>query len=442
MEWIEPRGPRWLNLRVLAWGLYDCGLTIFSTLVISRYFGPWIIQQLGGSVFSFNVTLSASMLASGLLQVLLAPISDELGRRRIFVLFFTCVCAGACAALHFVTSSLTAALALFALANVGCQAAFVFYNAMLSDVSDARHRARVSGIGVSLGYLGTILGLVLSERVVNAQPDVHIYRPIFPLTAALVFAFALPLLFFVRERPGLVRLNLRQSLGNSCRAFLTTLRRVSGHREMMLFFLACLLCLDAVETVKANLALYCQTLVGLDPARGFDFPLAWKGNVLFRLTLSEVNLFIVVSTVSAIFGAPLVGHISDKTSHYRAMLWILALWMLALVLAMFSVQRRLFWFTGPLFGLCFGGMWTVMRAHLLEICHPEERGQMFAIFGFVGRCAAVIGPLAWGLTFTRFEPIFGERKAYRLAIGAILTLMAMGFWVMLYARPRETAWRR
>ncbi|MCC7519252.1 MAG: MFS transporter [Verrucomicrobiae bacterium] len=442
MEWIEPRGPRWFNLRVLAWGFYDCGLTIFSTLVISRYFGPWIIQQLGGSVFSFNVTLSASMLVSGFLQILLAPISDELGRRRIFVVFFTCVCAGACALLRCVNTSLVAGLALFALANVGAQTAFVFYNAMLSDVSDARHRARISGIGVALGYVGAVLGLALSERVVNAAPEVHIYRPIFPVAALLVFVFALPLFLFVKEKPGLVRFNLGQSLRSSLGVFVTTLRRVGSHREMMLFFLACLLCLDAVETVKANLALYCQTLVGLDPARGFDFPLAWKGNVLFRLTLSEINLFIVVSTVFAIFGAPLVGHISDKTSHYRAMLWVLALWMVALVLAMFSVQRRLFWVTGPLFGLCFGGMWTVMRAHLLEICHPEERGQMFAIFGFVGRCAAVIGPLAWGLTFTQFEPVFGERKAYRLAIGAILLLMAIGFWIMLYARPREARWRR
>jgi UMF1 family MFS transporter len=442
MEWIEPRGPRWLNLRVLAWGLYDFGVTAFSTLVISRYFGPWVIQQLGGSPFSFNVTLSASMLVSGILQVLLAPISDELGRRRVFIVFFTCVCAVACAALRFVDASLVAGLALFALANVGCQTAIVFYNTMLSDVSDARHRARISGIGVSMGYLGTVLGLVLSERFVIAQPEVHVYRPVFPLTALLVFAFSLPLFAFVKEKPGLVRLNLGQSLRNSVGAFVLTLRRVGSHREMMLFFLACLLCLDAVETVKANLALYCQSVVGLDPARGFDFAPAWKGRVLFRHTLTEVNLFIIVSTVSAIFGAPLVGHISDKTSHYRAMLWILVLWMAALVLAMFSVQRRLFWITGPVFGLCFGGMWTVTRAHLLEICHPEERGQMFAIFGFVGRCAAVIGPLAWGLTFTRFEPILGERKAYRLAIGAILTLMAIGFWVMLHAKPREAAARR
>ncbi len=442
MEWIEPRGPRWLNLRVLAWGLYDLGITVFSTLVISRYFGPWVIQQLHGSVFAFNVTLSASMLVSGILQVLLAPISDELGRRRIFVVVFTCICAGACAMLNCVTSSLTAGLALFALANVGCQTALVFYNAMLSDVSDERHRARISGIGVGMGYLGTVLGLILSERFVNALPNVHIYRPIFPVTAVLVFAFSLPLFLFVKERPGLVRLNLGQSLQNSVGAFITTLRRISAHREMMLFFLACLLCLDAVETVKANLALYCQSVVGLDPARGFDFTPVWKGRVLFHLTLSEINLFIIVSTVFAIFGAPLVGHISDKTGHYRAMLWVLVLWMAALVLAMFSVQRRLFWIAGPVFGLCFGGMWTVTRAHLLEICHPEERGQMFAIFGFVGRCAAVIGPMAWGLTFTQFEPIFGERKAYRLAIGAILVLMAFGFWIMLHAKPREGPLRR
>jgi UMF1 family MFS transporter len=116
---------------------------------------------------------------------------------------------------------------------------------------------------------------------------------------------------------------------------------------------------------------------------------------------------------------------------------VIVLWIATLVLAMFSVQRRIFWFAGPLFGLGLGGIWTVSRAYLLDICHPEERGQMFAIYGLVGRCAAIIGPLVWGGVFAIFEPSLGERKAYRLAIGAVTVLMLLGFWILLQARPSK-----
>jgi len=251
-----------------------------------------------------------------------------------------------------------------------------------------------------------------------------------------VLVFSFPLFLFVKEAPSLVRLNLTESLTNSIGSFMTTLRRVARHREMLFFFIGCLLALDAVHTVIVNMTLYCKNMVGLDPLLGFDLSPRWKGHVLFQLPVSEIDVFLITSTIFAIVGALGLGHISDKTSHYGTLMAVLILWMVALVLAMFSVQRALFWITGPLFGLGFGGIWTVSRAYLQELCHPEERSQMFALFGLVGRGAAIIGTFIWARVFRFCEPIFGERKSYRFAIAAVLGLLVLGFWIMLYARPR------
>src|SRR5437868_1358468 len=97
MNWDEPKRSGWLNARVAAWAVFDIGTTIFSMNVISRYFAPWVVEQMHGSVFSLNAAMSVSMLIAALLQVFLSPISDELGRRRIFVFSFTMLCIGACA---------------------------------------------------------------------------------------------------------------------------------------------------------------------------------------------------------------------------------------------------------------------------------------------------------------------------------------------------------
>lgn len=434
MDWDPQPKPRWFTLRMIAWATFDTGATIFSMLVISRYLGPWVVKEMGGSVGIFNITIGISLLVAALMQVLLSPISDELGRRRVFVVGFTLLCVACCSVIA-MGGTLWSGLILFGIANVGYQTAVVFYNAMLGDVSDDRHKARVSGIGVGIGYVGSIIGLLVSAKYVDTAT--HDYGKVFPLTALLMLGFALPLFLFVREKPSLVRLNLAQSLTNSVGSFVTTLRRVGRHREMLLFFIGCLLALDAVNAVTVNMTLYCENVVNLDSTKGILIAPTWKDRVLFSLTVSELNLFLITSATFAIFGSFVIGHISDKTNHYKVLIAIVGLWMVVLVLAMFSVHRRLFWFTGPLFGLAYGGIWTVSRAYLQELCHPEERSQMFAIFGVVGRCSAIIGTFAWAAAFEWSEPFVGERKAYRIAIGVVFVLLCIGFWILLLARPKK-----
>ncbi len=440
MDWYDPPKRRWFNLRVVAWAMFDTGATVFSMLVISRYFGPWVVKEMGGKVGQFNDAIWISLLVAATIQILLSPISDELGRRRVFVVGFTLLCVSACSLMG-VGGTLTRGLLLFGVANVGYQTAMVFYNAMLGDVADQRHMARISGIGVGIGYVGSIVGLLISARYVDTES--HHYSSAFPLAAIMFLGFALPLFLFVKEKPSLVRLNLAQSLTNSIGSFVTTLRRVARHREMLYFFIGCLLALDAVNAVTVNMSLYCEDVVGLDPVEGFT-PM-WMGHALFGVKISQIDLFLIISTVFAIFGSFIIGHISDKTSHYKTLLVVLVLWMAALVLAMFGVgvHKKLFWFTGPMFGLGFGGIWTVSRAYLQELCHPEERSQMFAIFGLVGRYSAIIGTFAWSQTFhlcNYFQ--IDERKASRISIAVVLVLLCIGFWVLLNARPKAENPRR
>ncbi len=436
MYWDEPKKERWINARVAAWAIFDLGTTIFSMNVISKYFSLWAVEQQHGTVAAWNITCAMSILATALLQVVLSPISDELGKRRVFVVWFTAICIVCCAAISKV-NDLNLGLALFALANLGYQTAFVFYSAMLGDITDKRHESRVSGIGIGAGYVGTILGLLIAARWVEGTPGNFNYSKVFSITAFLLFLFSLPLFLFVKEKPSLIRFNLTESIKNSVGAFTTTMRRVTRNREMLLFFIACILCLDAVHTVIVNMTLYCTKVVGLDAVKGVDWSIGWKDNVLYALKVSEIDAFLITCAGFGIIGALVFGDVADKTDRYKTLIVVVIVWMVALVLAIFSVQRKLFWFAGPLFGIGFGGIWTVSRAYLQQLCHPEERGQMFALFGLANRCAAFIGPLVWAAVFAIFEPTWGERKAYRCAIGAVLVLMIIGFWILLIARPKE-----
>jgi len=438
MNWEEPKKQRWYNPRMIAWAIFDIGLGMFSMVVLSRYAGPWIVDQLKGSEVSFNVMIGFSMALAGLLQIVLSPISDELGKRRVFVICFTSLMVIGCGLMSKATTLKTALLLLGA-TNIGYQTAVMFYNSMLSDISDERHRARVSGIGMALGYLGSIVGIVVALKYVKVDhvSKVIDYSPVYLIIAALIFAFALPLFFFVKEKPSLVRLNLTQSLRNSIGSFIITLRRIGRNRQMLFFFVGVLFAFDVVETVVINMTLYCKEVANLSEIEGFDFSPTYMGKVLVHIRIPQIDLFLMTSIVFAILGALIIGHISDKTNHYKTLMAVLVLWMITLVLAMFSVHRALFWITGPLFGIGFGGLRTVGRAYLLEICHPEERGQMFAIYGLVGRGAAVLGPLVWAATFYLAQPYLGQRAAYRTAIAAMLILMIIGFCILARGKPKD-----
>jgi MFS-type transporter involved in bile tolerance (Atg22 family) len=68
----------------------------------------------------------------------------------------------------------------FILANYAYQGALVFYNALLPDVAGPENIGRVSGFGVSLGYLGAIVGLLMVMPFAQGEISfLHLELPFF-----------------------------------------------------------------------------------------------------------------------------------------------------------------------------------------------------------------------------------------------------------------------
>ena len=72
---------------------------------------------------------------------------------------------------------------------------------------------------------------------------------------------------------------------------------------------------------------------------------------------------------------------------------------------------------------------------------PGERvGEMFGLFGLVGKLSAVVGPLLYGgIVFVLLEPL--GRGAYSVAILSLLSLMLVGLWLLrgVQEPPLQTA---
>ena len=156
------------RVSVFSWILYDFANTIYSMNVVTMYFSLWITVNLAREDLWVSFGNSTSMLLVALSMPLLGAISDQYGRRMPFLFGLTLGSAVATALIGVTgylvnDSSLKViwAVLFFIIANYAYQGALVFYNALLPEVSDEENRGRISGYGVSFGYIGAILGLVM-----------------------------------------------------------------------------------------------------------------------------------------------------------------------------------------------------------------------------------------------------------------------------------------
>ena len=423
-EW--PRRPKWFTWPVISWSLYDLAETIFSFCVISQYFAFWVTKEKGGQDIQYGVAMSVSMIVAAFLQITLSPISDETGKRKIFVLVFTLIGVAFTAMIGW-ADTLNTGLFYFVMANIGAQCAMVFYNAMLADVADDRHLARISGIGTGVGYLGTVVGIFYVSRFAEEGSYDGVFLPV----ALLYLAFSLPLFLFVKEQPGLHRVSFVQGLRNSWEAFFVTVNRIVRHREILLFFIAILIGLEATHTVIQYIGIYANKVVGFSSSK----------RSFLGVQVNEINIFFFMVVCFAFVGSFVVGHLGDKWGHWRMLLVVMGIWVVGLVAGTLNTSKEVFYAVGALIATGLGGIWTVSRSFLMAVCHPEEKSQMFAIFGLVNKGAAIFGPLIWGGTvyLLRGSPALQYRAAlFSMALVMLAGLIGMSR-ARLEPRPREVS---
>jgi len=388
--------------RVFSWALYDFANTIFSMNILSMYFPLWVTQDLGGRDIDYSMALSASVLAAGLTMPVIGAISDQRKRRMPFLIGLTLLCVSFTAGLS-LTSGLTGALVLFALANFGYQAALAPYDALLPDVSRGVNVGWVSGFGVALGYLGSVGGLIMVKPFVDSHGRAAAFIP----TAVLFLLFALPSFLFVKDdsaRPAKKPLDIKRGF----RKIRYTLQNTRRYPGLLRFLVANLVYSDAVNTVIVFMAVYASKVIGMDDA--------------------TIRTFMIASTVFAAAGSFGAGYVTDRLGPKRALMLVLGLWVFTLALACVSTSQAVFWAVGPLAGVSLGSTWVTSRTLVARLTPPRKFGEVYGLYNLGGKFGYVAGPLVWGLVILVFEPLGVVR--YRIAIFSLLLFIVAAIVIL------------
>jgi UMF1 family MFS transporter len=396
------------SVEAAAWALYDFANTIFSFAIVSFAMGPWAVRALGEGPGTFFFTLAGSLaiLLNAIVSPVLGAMSDRTGGRKRYLLVFTVGCVIPTALIGLLDIRL--GLIAFALANFSYQAALIYYDSLLSDVAQPAKRGRLSGIGVGLGYLGSIVSAVLYGLTTDA--DGLTTAASFVLVASLFAVFAIPIFVLVRERRETAGVPFRigAALG-SWRQMAETMRSARRVPGLLRFVVARFFYTDPVNTAIAVMSLFAINAVGFSEGES-------RG----------VLVILIVVAVLASFGW---GYLADRWGPKRTLLVVLASWVVGLLLIGLVLDRTTFIIAGAILGSGLGGVAVTDRLLLLRLAPQERIGEMFGLFGLVGKLSAVVGPILYGTIVLVLEPSL-DRGAYQVAILSLLVLMLVGVWIL------------
>jgi MFS transporter, UMF1 family len=402
-----------------SWILYDLANTSFSFGIVTVFY-PQLLKDVLGYGDATVGTLDS--LAAAIMFVaapVLGALSDQASRRLPFLAVSTVLCV---AATFFLGQSAAPLLfGLFLVATVCFQAGLVFYDSLLPEVSTDENRGRVGGIGVGIGYAGSLLAwgagsLILAGKVDEGLDD---YATVFQAIAVLFLLFAIPAFLFVRERPRVApRLSLRivpEAFGQLAE----TARRARRYRGLGSFLVGRMFYADAANTLIAMVVLYATGAL--------------------RMAAEEARAVAIPSIVAAIAAGLAWGFVVDRVGPKRTLDAVLLLWMAvfaaAAAIPVLGLPSELIFVVSVFVGIALAGLWSADRPLMARIAPPRYYGQFFGLYAMVGRFAAIVGPFMWG--------VIADERA--LGWGQPAAVMFLLLWVVIAFlilrrvddRPRE-----
>jgi UMF1 family MFS transporter len=336
--------------------------------------------------------------------------ADRAGGRKRQLVGWTLLGVAGTAALGFVgEGEWWWAAACFMVAAIGANAANIFYDALLLDVSEPQDYDRVSALGYSLGYLGG--GLLFAFNVLmTLKPHwfgladaAEAVRVSFISAAVWWFVFMLPAARNVRERPPKgPALGLSVSIREGLRGLRTTLSHISQYREVSLFLLAYWLYIDGVHTI---------------------YTMAVDYGVALGLPSSSLLAALLLTQFVAFPSALALGWLGNRIGPKRGILICIAVYLAATLYAWFLDTVIEFFALAVVIGLVQGGVQSLSRSFFGRLVPEGKGGEFFGFYNMMGKFASFLGPIL----IATVALLTGDS---RLSISSLVVLFVLGGWVL------------
>lgn len=417
--------------QVLSWALWDFGSLGVSSVVGTFVFSVYLTRAVGDDLpgdTSPASWLGRALAIAGLLIALFAPVIgvwvDAPWRRRRVLALLTGAVVLSTAAMAVVRDDyhyLWLGLVLLACVAACNDLAAVPYNAMLRQVATVESPGRISGFGLGMGFLGSVLLLLvvyfgfisgngdLRGLLQVPTADGQNVRAAMLLVAIWFALFAVPLFVSVPS-PAPDPAEARKRLG-LLGTYRTLWSEIAGEwrrdRNVVYYLIASAVFRDGVTGVVTFGAVLGVNVYGISEA--------------------TVLLFGVGASVVAAVGAVLGGLIDDRIGSKPVIVGSLSA-MIAVAVTLLTLSGApAFWVCGLLLCLFIGPIVSSARTMMLRISADGKEGVAFGLFATTGRAASFLAP--W--LFSAFIDIFNTDRA---GMGGLIVVLALGLAGILAVR--------
>ena len=369
---------------VLSWAFYDWANSAFATTVMAGFFPVFFKQYWNAGVvatestFRLGVTSGIASLIVALLAPVLGAIADRSSSRVRLLLMCTVLGAAATAGLALVAQGhWLGAAALYVVASLGFWGGIVCNDSLLLHVAEPDEYDVVSGFGYALGYLGG--GLLFAVNVfMTLQPAIfgladagEAVRVSFVMTGIWWFVFALPCVFFVREKAATkAPVSARAAVRLGFSELRTTLGEIRRYKSLMLFLIAYVLYIDGVNTIIKMAIDYGMSL-GLD-----------QGGLIKALLLTQ---FVGFPAALA------YGWLGRRIGALNGIFIALAVYIAATCFAYFVDDVSDFFLLAVVIGLVQGGIQSLSRSYYGRLVPEGKSSEFFGFYNMMGKASAIVG---------------------------------------------------
>ncbi|MEO2062110.1 MAG: MFS transporter [Christiangramia sp.] len=400
-----PKGSKKL---IHAWAFYDWANSVYSLVISSAifpiFYGALTIlkdengKKLDDTVtflgIDFNndtlisyVTASAFLMVS-FLSPFLSGIADYVGNKKNFLKFFCYLGAVSCIGLYwFNLDYLWFGLLCYFLALIGFWASLVFYNSYLPDVAFPDQQDKASAKGFSLGYIGSVILLVLCLVMILYYDFFGFENENFPTR----FSFVLTGLWWIgfsqytyKYLPkGNKKSTLHRSvLFNGFKELRKIWRALKHNVQLKRYLAAFFVYSMAVQTI-----MLIATYFGIEE-------LDWgEQDSTFGLIISILLIQLV-----AVAGALLTSRLAVRFGNIKILIFINLIWIAICGYAYFIVSPMQFYIAAASVGLVMGGIQSLSRSTYSKMLpETEDTASYFSFYDVSEKIGIVIGMFSYGL---------------------------------------------
>ncbi|HEU0135881.1 MAG TPA: MFS transporter [Flavobacterium sp.] len=384
-----------------AWAFYDWANSVYSLVIASAIFPIYYgaLFKIQGSLYidAFGTTLkstalisfvtAAAFLAVAVLSPILSGIADFAGNKKSFMKFFCYMGAASCIGLYwFSLEHIYISLTCYFLGLIGFWGSLVFYNSYLPDIAFREQQDRVSAKGYSVGYIGSVILLVINLAMVigsEGEAAMRAMRYSFVMVGVWWIVFSQYSYYYLpkgnRSNEKISRAIVFNGFRELKKVWGLLGNNVSLKRYLRSFFVYSM----AVQTV-----MLIATYFG-------EQEIAWESD---SQRTSGLIISILLIQLVAVLGAVLTSRASAKFGNVPTLMFINGIWVCICVGAYFISLPIHFYVTASIVGLVMGGIQSLSRSTYSKLLpKTDDTASFFSFYDVAEKIGIVIGMLIYGL---------------------------------------------